>query len=223
MSRKTVMEELRSHQEQAALLESLDKCAEAIGSHRTEEKEPEPLPDLMDTLYRRKQREARLKHGLQRGVNILAACMALAILGSILAFVCSAEVRGFLFRQIVSFGDGFISFNAKELPDDLQPEYLPSGYICIDSKSDSGTVIANFSNGTGGEFSLSKEKAESNNIYDYEKDLPSDSELVLINGEDGYFWRREDIHMLVWLQNGYFYSLIGALPQHEMLKVAESL
>lgn len=65
MSRKTVMEELRYHQEQAALLESLDKCAEAIGSHRTEEKEPEPLPDLMDTLYRRKQREARLKHGLQ--------------------------------------------------------------------------------------------------------------------------------------------------------------
>lgn len=55
-------------------------------------------------------------------MNILAACMALAILGSILAFVCSAEVRGFLFRQIVSFGDGFISFNAKELPDDLQPE-----------------------------------------------------------------------------------------------------
>ena len=228
MKPDSIDEKLKYHQDEIMLIDALQKYASAAGADEQAQPEEIPLPNpaIVDAAFVHDRRIRRVKRGIQRTVNILAACMALLILGCIFAFMGSAQFRGFLYDQIISYDDGYLSFHDNSpIPEGMTwPAYIPHGFTRFDVSVNESSEIyqVNFQNGAGDVFTILEEKAGSSNIYDYEEDIPSDAETVTVNGTEGYYWRREDINILVWIKDGYFFSITGLLKKAEMLHVAES-
>ena len=189
-----------------------------------------PSPDLVDFVkdMMAKDREEQL-HRQQKTKKIVARTWLSATAA---LFICVAIATNTF--SVKDHLTGLISIlfptNKVLLTDPLgevneiiyhAPSYVPEGYGLFEKKQLSeDTFLTEYKNADGELIQLNQRMSEEHTI-DIEQ---FESENILINNVEGVFYTNaEGRNVLIWIQNGYRYTIRAFVDQNTMVEMAESI
>jgi hypothetical protein len=99
------------------------------------------------------------------------------------------------------------------------PNYIPEGFILIDSESNIHQTYFYYESGSG---YITFEQYTKIVIANVNSEL-SDVELIDINGYDGYYLKLGDEINLTWITEDYVFIIWGTISKDEVVKIAASV
>lgn len=175
---------------------------------------------------RAQKKAVRRKHMLRRIAAALALVAAIGAVGGVLVMNVEAwrvPFLNFVFEITgegtkVSFEDDTPQQEATLSADVPIPQYIPEGYVLMESDNSSVKTYMIYENLQGQRLIFSMFDV---NSTQFTKFSDGTQKYVDINGVSGYFIQNDDTITLIWGNDAEIYSVSGELEEKEIIKIAK--
>lgn len=202
--------------------QKIEELLASLGMGLSEARAKE-IKRLEDEIAIRKKKKYRKR--------IYAAVIAICILGASISIttVASDALRAKLFGFFFSEQDGYsdVIKNPENTETNtaniLYPSYLPSGFVKVQDEDTDLMHILQYQNEKRGEEILIEQIKDKDLAYSLDTETSQKEQVLLKDGQEGYYIYGDDNHILLWEQQGIYMQITSNLKKEPIIKIANGL